>query len=98
MNTVYCLFFSSFFIFIFFSFSDIENAYVFLVNSQGITLMHPLLPSHHTSTEDPATVTIDKLEQQISSHSLLKKIVTEKSGLEVSNTNSYFAVVGVVLT
>ncbi|XP_063883218.1 uncharacterized protein LOC135112616 isoform X2 [Scylla paramamosain] len=61
---------------------DIENAYVFVINSLGITLMHPLLPSPHSVTQDPATVTIDKLEQHMDSYSILKKIISEETGKE----------------
>ncbi|XP_045114237.1 uncharacterized protein LOC123506332 isoform X3 [Portunus trituberculatus] len=61
---------------------DIENAYVFVINSLGITLMHPLLPSPHSVTQDPATVTIDKLEQHMDSYSILKKIIREETGKE----------------
>lgn len=53
--------------------------------------MHPLLPSPHSVAQDPATVTIDKLEQHRDrdSNSILKKIMSEETGKEVSTTNSY---------
>lgn len=61
---------------------------MFLINSQGKTLMHPLLPSPHSVTEDPATVTINKLEQSKGINSLLKKVISQENGAEVSITYS----------
>lgn len=59
---------------------------MFLINSQGKTLMHPLLPSPHAVTEDPATVTINMLEQCQSMNSLLREVIRQENGVEVSIT------------
>ncbi|XP_050710974.1 uncharacterized protein LOC126995435 isoform X2 [Eriocheir sinensis] len=61
---------------------DIENAYVYLINGQGKALMHPLLPAPHSVTEDPATVTINMLEQHKTANSLLRKIISQEDGSE----------------
>lgn len=73
----------------FLNISDIENAYVYLINSQGKALMHPLLPAPHSVTEDPATVTINMLEQHKTANSLLRKVVSQEDGSEVSITSLY---------
>lgn len=63
--------------------ADIHNAYVFMVNKMGQTLLHPLLPSPHSLTEDPAHVTIDKLEQEPELHQSLQSIVRQQPGYKV---------------
>ncbi|KAG7175915.1 VWFA and cache domain-containing protein 1-like 2 [Homarus americanus] len=65
------------------SIDDINNAYVFIVNSQGNTVVHPLLPSPHALTMDPAYVTIDKLERDPNVRSFLRDIVRQKPGFKV---------------
>ncbi|XP_042205515.1 VWFA and cache domain-containing protein 1-like isoform X2 [Homarus americanus] len=64
------------------SIDDINNAYVFIVNSQGNTVVHPLLPSPHALTMDPAYVTIDKLERDPNVRSFLRDIVRQKPGFK----------------
>ncbi|XP_071548614.1 VWFA and cache domain-containing protein 1-like isoform X2 [Panulirus ornatus] len=59
---------------------DVEKAYVFIVNSMGNTLMHPLLPSPHSLTEEPYHVTIDKLEKHSLDQNTLEQIVRQQPG------------------
>ncbi|XP_063611215.1 uncharacterized protein LOC134784939 isoform X3 [Penaeus indicus] len=61
---------------------DIKDSYVFLVDRLGRALKHPLLPEVHSLTDDPTSVTIDKLE--IGSHvkPILEMAVSQQAGSE----------------
>ncbi|KAK7065340.1 hypothetical protein SK128_020401 [Halocaridina rubra] len=67
------------------SIDDIKDAYVFIVSSLGNTLLHPLLPSPASLSQDPSYVTIENLEQSHNVKSLLGKMIAQEHGKEDVN-------------
>ncbi|XP_047480693.1 VWFA and cache domain-containing protein 1-like isoform X2 [Penaeus chinensis] len=61
---------------------DVKDGYVFLVDRFGRALKHPLLPEVHSLTDDPTSVTIDKLEIAPEVRHILVKAVRQESGNE----------------
>ncbi|XP_064108302.1 uncharacterized protein LOC135216728 isoform X3 [Macrobrachium nipponense] len=66
------------------SVEGIKDAYVFMVNSFGYTLTHPLLPPPYRITKDLTYVDIHKLEPAAQVESILDSIIRHSSGSQDS--------------